>query len=409
MGGHHAKTITAEQVTLPKDAGWRKLPILGGILALVGLGLTVAFAGDHGEAGLYAYLIAFMYFLSLAIGGLFYVMIHYITNSGWGIVNRRLAEAMAATMPVFALLFVPLALNMDHVWAWTSAEALATDPMLQSKAPYLNKGFFLGRAVVYFAILSGLAWFFYLQSLKQDATKDSNDARKIQDLATMVSPVGIAFSTLTMTFIAFDFMMSTDYHWFSTIYGVIYFAGSFMSCFALLAILTVFLRAGGYLGGAVTTEHQHAIGKMMWGLNCFWAYTSFSQFMLIWYANIPEETLWYKHRWEHGWWIFSMILLLGHFALPFFAGMSRHVKRNPKLLVMLSVWLLLMHYLDLFWQIKPNMHHGHGEASIGVAEIAAFVGVGGVFLAAFTALLQRSPLIPVKSPRLPESLAFEEI
>lgn len=412
MAAHETKTLTAESVTLPKDAGWTKLPIVGIVLALIGLGGTFALAGEHGEDGLYAYLIAFMFYLSIAIGGLFYCLIFSLTRAGWGTVNRRLAENMAATMPIFALLFIPIWMGRSHIWGWiheSHAPREEWHALLVSKEPYLNEGFFGVRAVIYFALLSGIALYYYLQSVKQDGmtpgTKEWEDVtRRLQKFAAP----GIAVAALATTFIAFDYMMSLDYHWFSTMYGVIYFAGSFMSCFALMAVLVVLLGNGNYLGGAITTEHHHAIGKMMWGLMVFWAYTSFSQFMLIWYANIPEETLWYKHRWEHGWSTWSAILFFGHFILPFFAMMSRHVKRNAKLLVFGAVWLLVMHYVDMFWNIKPNMHHGHGEAVLGLVEILAFLGVGGVFLAVFTFLLQRTPLIPVNDPRLPESLAFEE-
>jgi hypothetical protein len=188
-------------------------------------------------------------------------------------------------------------------------------------------------------------------------------------------------------------------------YGVIYFAGSFMSLFALLAIVTTLFRSQGLTKNYISVEHQHGIGKMMFGMNCFWAYTSFSQFMLIWYADIPEETIWYLHRWEGSWRAVSILLVVGHFVLPFFFLMSRHIKRNPVTLVLGAVWLLGMHYLDLFWMIMPNVYHGN--ASFGLSEILSFVGVGGVFVGAFTFLLSRAPLIPVKDPRLPESLAFE--
>jgi hypothetical protein len=407
--GHHAKTITADAVTLPKSAGWTKLPIVGAVLAVVGLAGTFALRGEHAEDGLYAYLIAFLFFLSIAIGGLFYVLIGYLTRAGWGIVHRRLAENMAATMPIFGVLFLPIWLGRHHIWSWFSEEALATDVMLQKKAPFLNDGFFTIRSLLYFGLLSAVALFFYLQSTKQDKlASGSPEWEAVTRRLQMMSAPAIAIAALAATFISFDYMMALDYHWFSTMYGVIFFAGSFMSCFALLAILVVTLSNGDYLGGAITTEHRHAIGKMMWGLMVFWAYTSFSQFMLIWYANIPEETLWYQHRWENGWEYWTVILFFGHFILPFFAMMSRHVKRNAKLLVLGAVWLLAMHYLDLFWNVKPNMHHGHGSPALGPVEILAFVGVGGVFLAAYTFLLQRTPMIPTNDPRLPESLAFEE-
>ncbi|MBU6162706.1 MAG: hypothetical protein KGO50_16435, partial [Myxococcales bacterium] len=269
------------------------------------------------------------------------------------------------------------------------------------KQGYLNVGFFLARAGVYFLIWTGLALVFRGLSIRQDTSGDTAITRRLQALAAP----GIALGALSITFATFDWNMSIDYHWFSTMYGVIYFAGSFMSLFAVLAIVTTLFRRQGLTKGYISVEHQHGIAKMMFGMNCFWAYTSFSQFMLIWYANIPEETIWYMHRWEGSWRSVSLLLAVGHFVLPFFFLMSRHMKRNPVTLVIGAVWLLSMHYLDLFWMIMPNVYHGN--ASFGLSEILSFVGVGGVFVGAFTFLLSRAPLIPVKDPRLPESLAFE--
>jgi hypothetical protein len=275
------------------------------------------------------------------------------------------------------------------------------DPLLQWKQGYLNVGFFLARAGVYFLIWTALSLTFRGLSVRQDTSGDNTITRRLQALAAP----GIALGALSITFATFDWNMSIDYHWFSTMYGVIYFAGSFMSLFALLAIVTTLFRSQGLTKNYISVEHQHGIGKMMFGMNCFWAYTSFSQFMLIWYADIPEETIWYLHRWEGSWRAVSILLVVGHFVLPFFFLMSRHIKRNPVTLVLGAVWLLGMHYLDLFWMIMPNVYHGN--ASFGLSEILSFVGVGGVFVGAFTFLLSRAPLIPVKDPRLPESLAFE--
>jgi glucan phosphoethanolaminetransferase (alkaline phosphatase superfamily) len=257
-------------------------------------------------------------------------------------------------------------------------------------------------------IVGGIGLFLYTSSRRQDTLKNKEANHAITRRLQMLSPIFLGLTALTTTFMSIDWIMSLDYHWFSTMFGIIYFAGGFMSCHAVLAIVAVSLDNGNYLGGAISTEHRHAVGKMMWGLMVFWAYVSFCQFMLIWYANIPEETLWYAHRWENGWSVWSLVLLIGHFILPFFAMMSRHVKRNPKLLLLGALYLLAMHYVDMFWQIKPNMHHGHASPALGPVEILAFVGIGGVVLAAYTALLSSAPLVPVGDPRLPESLAFEE-
>jgi hypothetical protein len=400
MSAVHKTSIAAADVTLPANSMWRKVPFIAAALGLAGIGGAMAVGGEHHE-NYFAYLTAFLFFLSIALGGLFFCMIFFLTRSGWNVAVRRIAESAAATLPVFALLFIPVLLGKEHVYHWMVPGAADHDPLLQWKQGYLNVGFFLARAGVYFLIWTGLALLFRGLSIRQDTSGDTAITRKLQALAAP----GIALGALSITFATFDWNMSIDYHWFSTMYGVIYFAGSFMSLFAVLAIVTTLFRRQGLTKGYISVEHQHGIGKMMFGMNCFWAYTSFSQFMLIWYANIPEETIWYMHRWEGSWRSVSLLLAVGHFVLPFFFLMSRHMKRNPVTLVIGAVWLLGMHYLDLFWMIMPNVYHGN--ASFGLSEILSFVGVGGVFVGAFTFLLSRAPLIPVKDPRLPESLAFE--
>jgi hypothetical protein len=393
-------SIAAADVTLPANSMWRKVPFIAAAIGLAGIGGTLAVGGDHHE-NYYAYLTAFMFYLSIALGGLFFCMIFFLTRSGWNVAVRRIAESAAATLPVFALLFIPVLLGKEHIYHWMVPGAADHDPLLQWKQGYLNVGFFLARAGVYFLIWTALSLTFRGLSVRQDTSGDNTITRRLQALAAP----GIALGALSITFATFDWNMSIDYHWFSTMYGVIYFAGSFMSLFALLAIVTTLFRSQGLTKNYISVEHQHGIGKMMFGMNCFWAYTSFSQFMLIWYADIPEETIWYLHRWEGSWRAVSILLVVGHFVLPFFFLMSRHIKRNPVTLVLGAVWLLGMHYLDLFWMIMPNVYHGN--ASFGLSEILSFVGVGGVFVGAFTFLLSRAPLIPVKDPRLPESLAFE--
>jgi hypothetical protein len=400
MSAKAQKTITAESVTLPAASGWRKLPLIGAALALLGIGGTLAVGGpDH--ANYFAYTTAFLYFLTIALGGLFFVMIFFLTRSGWNVALRRLAENFAFALPVFALLFLPVLLGMDHIYHWMDPQELANDEILQFKSPYLNKGFFLARAAFYLLAWTGLAWFFRSQSTRQDTSGDVTITRRLQ---AMAAP-GIAIGALTLTFAAFDWNMSIDYHWFSTMYGVIHFAGGFMGAFALLIIFVYLLDRQNLLGGAVTLEHYHGMGKMLFGLNCFWAYVSFSQFMLIWYANIPEETLWYAHRMEGAWFGVTVLLGVGHFVIPFFFLMSHHIKRRPALLVAGAVWLLAMHYLDLYWMVMPAAYP-HG-AHFGVAEVLSFIGVGGAFLGAVGFAMTRNPLVAVKDPRLPESLAFE--
>jgi hypothetical protein len=400
MSAAKFKTINPEDVQIQKGSIWAKIPMIAAPVGLMGIIGTLLVPAE-GHANYFAYLTAFLFFLSIALGSLFFCMIFFLTRSGWNVAVRRIAEASMVTLPVFALLFIPVLLGMEHIYHWMDPHALATDPILQAKAPYLNTPFFLGRAAFYFLVWSGLAFLFRSNSVKQDTTGDEKPTYRLQALAAP----GIALGALTLTFAAFDWNMSIDYHWFSTMYGVIFFAGGFMGNFAVLILMIVAFRSNGFFKDYVTVEHQHGAGKMMFGMTCFWAYVSFSQFVLIWYANIPEETIWFQHRWDGSWKVVSMFLLLGHFVVPFFFFMSAHMKRNKTTATIAALWMLGMHYVDMYWMVMPNVYHG--DAHFGLAEILSFVGVGGVFVAAFTFMLGRAPLIPVKDPRLPESLAFQ--
>jgi hypothetical protein len=406
MGSHAVKEISAEQVTLPANSGWRKLPIVGVVLAVIGIAGTFGIGDPEGHgAHLWSWVISVLYWASIGVGATFFVLIFFVGRAEWHIAARRPLEAAMGTLPVMLLLLAPvLFLGFDQVYAWAVPGVTDHDAVIAAKAPFLNKGFFTIRYVIYLVVMGGIATYFRTQLSAQDKTGDHAISRRLRALAAP----GIALMALAMTFMVFDWSMSTDAHWFSTMFGVIYFAGGFMSAFAVLALCLVALRSK--MGGAVSNHHFHGTGKMMYGMMVFWAYVSFSQFMLIWYANIPEETMWYAHRWEDmGWKVWTWVLFIGHFVFPLFALMSRHVKREPRTLAFFAVWLLLMHYVDMFWQIKPNMNHGHGSPVLSLTDILAFVGVGGVFVAVMAHLLTRGPLVPVRDPMLKYSIRYEDV
>lgn len=430
---HAKKQVTASEASLPEGHSWRKLPAIAGAIGVIGIVLTFVLAGGqvettaaHGEGGhaiqhapgYSSYLVAFMYFLSIALGGLFFTLVQFASRAGWSVVVRRLATLVAATLPVFLVLFVPIVLGREdlyHHWMHPG-----DDPILAAKAVYLNDGFFLVRAVVYLLIWSGLAWWYLKQSTDQDV---SGDHKHSHAMAKGSYPALILFS-FSLTFAAFDWMMSLDPHWFSTMFGVYYFAGTALSGFAILVVLSVLLKAAGVLRGIVTVEHEHDLGKFVFAFTVFWSYIAFSQFMLIWYAHIPEETEWFKIRMEGGWYDASLVLIICHFVVPFFLLMSRWVKRGVpsgikpgndpepktpvnKWLLAGALWMLAIHYVDMYWVIKPNFYHdGPG---IDVADVTALIGVGGVFVAALTFWMSRYALVPHKDPRLEESLKFENI
>jgi hypothetical protein len=404
MSVHAAVALPPEDVALPASNPWAKLPVPGAAVAAVGLLLCLAFGrGERAPQFFFSWLVAFCFFFSIAIGCLYFVLIHQATQGGWGIVVRRFAENAAATIPLFALLFLPVAFGLRELFPWARPELVGADHLLQHKQPYLNAGFFYARAAVAFLVWSGLAWWFLGMSRRQDQHPDHGLAARVRRWS---APALIPLALLhTMT--SFDWLMSLDPHWYSTIFGVYVFSGSLVAAFAFLCLVPIGLQKAGLLREAITTEHFHDLGKLLFAFTVFWAYIGFSQFFLIWYGNIPEETIWFRHRMHGSWTAVSLLLAIGHFGVPFFFLMPRSVKRNPRLLAIAAGWMLLMHLVDVHWIVMPSLHdHGVG---LSILDLAALLAVGGAFVAAFGALLRRHALVPVGDPRLPESLGFENI
>jgi hypothetical protein len=347
--------------------------------------------------------VSFMFFLSLALGGLFFVLIQYASQGSWGIVVRRIGETVFTTLPVMAALFIPILLGLHDLYEWSHAEAVQQDPLLQWKSPYLNVPFFLARAALYFVVWSFIAVMYYRGSRSQDMTGDQAVSFRLRRLA---GPSLIVLA-LTQTFASIDWIMSLTPHWYSTIFGLYFFAGSFVGFIALLSVLAVAMRSAGLLDTVISAEHLHDIGKFLFAFTAFWAYIGFSQFFLMWYGNMPEETIWYKVRTEGSWRYVSLLLVGGHFIAPFFYLMGRDVKRNGATLALGGVWLLAMHFVDLYWQVMPTLHPQGLRPS--VLDVAAFLTVGGCFVAAAGWLMRRHALVPVRDPRLEESLAFENV
>jgi hypothetical protein len=403
--GRPGVSISPREVSLPDGH-----PLVKACWAAAGIGLLAllaAFAlGGRGEgAGAArvwsAYWVAWLYWLTLAVGGLFFVLLQHVTRAGWSVAVRRLAEHWAATLPLFALLFVPAAFGAGELFPWMGAEA-AHDPLVAGKRIFLNTGAFYARSALYLAVWGLLAWWLRRTSIRQDATGDPAATRRLQ----AVSAPGLVAFALTLTFAAFDWVMSLDPHWYSTIFGVYLFAGSTMGILALLILLGIALERRGPLAGMITTEHFHDLGKLLFAFVVFWAYIGFSQYMLIWYANLPEETIWYKHRLEHGWEAVTLALVLGHFALPFFLLLSRDLKRRRATLGAAALWLLVMHYVDLYWLVMPALSESFRPHWL---DLVTLLAVGGLALGAFGWLVRRPALVPLGDPRLPESLSFENM
>ena len=386
-----------------------------GVVGLVGLAVGVVFGFIDGwDVFFRSYVLNYAYVLSIALGALFFVILQHLTRAGWSVVVRRLAEFTAGAMPVLAVLFLPILIpvfaGMGAVYPWASADEAAHDELLQWKRSYLNAPFFVVRCAIYFGVWTLLANYYLKRSVQQDTSGDVKLTLGMQRW----SGVGTLLYALTVTFFSIDVIKSLSPHWFSTIFGVYYFAGGMVGFFGLLGLMMVWLQNSGRLTSSITIEHYHDVGKLVFGFIVFWAYIAFSQYMLIWYANIPEETYWYQARQGTPWWVgVSLLLLAGHFVVPFLALISRHPKRHRRTVAAGAAWVLVMHWVDLYYLVGPAAHHGAGEAAhaaqLHVSDFALLVGLGGMFVFAVVRLMAGRALLPERDPRLAESVAFENV
>lgn len=380
-----------------------------GLAAAVGLGAS---ANDGFRRFSLSYDVAFCWTLALGLGALFWVTLQNLVNAHWSIVLRRVGELLAAQAPVLALLalpvVVPIFMGSSSIYAWSNEHEVHADHVLHHKSSYLNPTFFLIRFVVYFGFWTLLSRFFLNNSVAQDSSKD---APSIAAKMRAAAGPGMIVWGLTMTFCAFDLLMSLDKLWFSTMFGVYFLASCVLSINSFLPLAAMWLQKRGVLTKSVTVEHYHDLGKMMFAFTVFWAYIGFSQFMLLWYANIPEETDWFKHRfvggWTAGWGLHSAVLLFGHFVIPFFGLISRHIKRKKPTLAFWAIWQLVMIYLDIYWIVMP--YADVNGPPFALIDVACWVGVLGVFIAGAAFRAKSLNLMPTNDPRLQKSLAFTNI
>lgn len=377
---------------------WR----LGGFVA-GGVGLVLAAAGAFFDLAQFwqSYLLAYVFWLQLPLGCLAILMLHHLVGGHWGMVIRRFMEAGAMTLPLMAVLFVPLIFGMNALYSWTDPQLVAQSELLQHKSVYLNSPFFLARALLYWVIWMGLAYGLSRWSLAQDRTADPSLARRMRRL----SALGLILYVLTATFAAYDWLMSLEPEWYSSIYGVLFIVGQVLAAFAWAVIMLRWGSNRQSLAEAVSRSDFNDLGNFMLGFVMIWAYISFSQFLIIWSANIPEEAIWYYHRSQGGWQWIGLGLILFHFALPFLLLLSRRAKRQAPLMATLAVLLLGMRLVDLFWLIVPAFHPNglHLHWLDGVMMIA----LGGFWLAAFAWQLAGKSLVPRHDPRFQEAFAHE--
>jgi hypothetical protein len=349
-----------------------------------------------------SYLFAYLFWIGPALGAFALVMLSHLVGGRWSVITRRIFEASALTLPLLGLLFVPFLLGVPVLYAWARPEEIATSELLQKKLLYLNEPFFIGRAVLYFAIWSGLALLLSRWSRAHDATARPGLVARLQGL----SGAGLVLYALTLTFAVTDWGMSLDYHWFSTVYGMRFVVGQGLTTFALAVVLLALLRRRQPWDALIKPGIFHDLGTLLFVFVILWAYMAFSQYLIIWSGNLAEEVPWYVRRQEAGWSGLALLLIGFHFALPFFLLLARRAKSSARMLASIAAGILLARVLDTYWLIEPEFEQGLLE-SLNWLHLAALAGVGGVWLAAFLWLAQRRPFLPRHDARLEEALTYD--
>jgi hypothetical protein len=346
-----------------------------------------------------SYLVGFLMAVSIPLGALFFVMVQYLTGSAWSVPMRRIAETLAVSIPICGILFIPVAFGIPTLYSWSHPEVARE---LGDKTKWLNENAFVFRAAVYFIIWSVWSLVIYSHSTRQDNDRSLSHMHSI----SRWSAPGLLVLMVTASLAAIDWIMSLNPKWYSTMWGIYFMSGAALAFMAVWTLICLAFRRKGILTSEIRLEHYHDFGKWLFALTCFWAYISFSQYMLIWYGNLPEETIWFKVRTEGFWLAIFVLLVWGHFLAPFVLLISRNAKRSYKLLGALSVWLLFMEMVDLYFIVIPSFRRGFPPHWLDLACVAATLSALGLF---FWSRLREHSLIPVGDPRLLQGLEFENV
>jgi hypothetical protein len=391
---HNAPTPEGEYFETGRFAG---LSVLLGVVAFVALALCGAGAVIDPTQFSFSWLFAFGFFFTLCAGCFFWTIVHYATDANWTVVVRRQLENIAVLVAVLAIFFIPILLLRQHLYEWMNI-APGKEANLDSKRAYLSLNFFILRAAFFLGFFIVASQLLRRLSVRQD--KDGNPLFTIR--LRKVAFASLPLFALCLTFGAFDWLMSLNYRWFSTMFGVYIFAGAAGSSMALLVLVITALQRAGYLKNVVTREHYHIMGKWMFAFCVFWAYIGFGQYMLIWYANIPEETQYYLTRNTESWWGLSMLLVVGRFFGPFAILLLQSIKKHPRQLSYVAAWILVMQMLDIYLVVLPALH-GTG-IHVSLWDFASLIAIGATLAFVYLRIVGKTSLFPVRDPRLIESL-----
>ena len=366
-----------------------------------GVGVIASLAGAFINPAqfFHSYLFAYMYWVGLAIGCLGIVMVYHLTGGGWGVAVRRLLEAGAGTLPLMAVLFVPLLFGLGDIYEWTHTDVMMADEVLRAKIAYLNVPFFIARAVIYFAAWLALLFFLDRWSRAQDRTGDARFAVLMRKL----SGGGIVLLGFTVTFAAFDWVMSLEPHWFSTIFGMLFLGGQGPGAMAFVIAIAYLLSKRPEFARVLAPTILNDLGNLMLAFVMIWAYLNFSQLLIIWAGNLPEEIPWYLHRIAGGWNVIAIALAVFYFAVPFFVLLSRQNKRQHRRLAAIALGVIVARVLDLFFLVVPEF--SKGRLTVHWLDVTVLAGVGGLWLTMFLWRLGSRPLLAPNDPELAPALA----
>ena len=382
------------------------------IVGIVGLAAGAVGAFMNLDQFFRSWLIGFLFCLGLALGSLGLLMLHHLSGGQWGLVSRRVFEASSRTLPLLALAFIPILFGMRPLFLWARPEAVQADRILQLKAPYLNVSFFTMRAIAYFAFWLLCMFLLNKWSAAQDRGETAVTAEDTVRFRKVSGP-GLVFLVLTVTFASVDWIMSLDPHWYSTILGLLAVVGHGLSALSFTIAVLALIASSGALAGSLTARHFHDLGKLLLAFVMLWAYLSFSQFLIIWSGNLPEEIPWYIQRIRGGWGAVALLLVIGHFALPFALLLSRDLKRHSNLLARVALLVIAMRLVDLIWLVAPTFSHGAGEGHAGFSlpvhwmDIVLPIGLAGLWLFLFARYLRSRALLPFNDPYFKETFAHE--
>lgn len=372
---------------------------IGGVLLVIGLILgIVAYLTDPSRAA-YGYLTSFMFLVSICIGSLFLVALEYAAGAVWSVPFRRISEFFSAPILLLIILAIPLLFGLHNFFHWTHSE---TDAIIQGKTLYLNVPFLISRLGFILLLWFFFYWVIIKNSQKQDSTKD----QKLTERNTRFSFAFIVCFAITITIFSVDWIMSIEPHWYSTMFGVYFFSGSVWVALAITTLAAVILYEKGYLDSRINKDHFYSLGTLLFAFTAFWGYIAFSQYMLIWYGDMPEETSWFAHRWHGGWAPVSIILIIAHFVVPFFALLSSPSKTNFRRLKFISIWVIAAQFLDIYWLIMPGMLVGEGSYFFSWGDLVFPIAVVGLLMLMFNYMAKKYNLIPVGDPKLQRGFNF---